>query len=112
MRTTKVNSEAIIVYTLHQRYNKLSIALFADDTSILQTNRKNDTGIQRDVNELINWYTQTNSLSVRINGKLFGSGKPEEIQMMNNTIPYKMSCKFLGINIDSSLRFSHHIDYL
>ena len=39
-----------------------------------------------------------------------GSGKPEEIQMMNNTVPYKKSCNYLCINLDSSLAFIHHID--
>ena len=32
--------------------------------------------------------------------------------MMNNTIPYKKSCKYLGIHLDSSLGFIHHIDYV
>ena len=90
------------------------IALFADDTSILKTNRKNDTGIQQDVNELINWYT-ANKLSVNLDKceiLPFGSGQPDEIKMMNNTIPYKKSCKYLGIHLDSSLRFNHHIEYV
>ena len=90
------------------------IALFADDTSDLKTNRKNDTGILPDVNELINWYT-ANKLSVNLDKceiLPFGSGQPLEIKMMNNTIPYKKSCKYLGIHLDSSLRFNHHIDYV
>ena len=32
--------------------------------------------------------------------------------MMNNTILYKKLCKYLGIHLDSSLRFNHHIDYV
>ena len=75
---------------------------------------KNDTGIQQDMNELINWYT-ANKLFVNLDkcGILpFASGKPEEIQMMNDTIPYKKSCKYLGIHLDSSLRFYHQMDYV
>ena len=58
---------------------------------------------------------QTNSLSIWINVKAclpFGSGTPEEIQMIKNTIPHKKSCKYLGIHLDSSLGFNHHIDYV
>ena len=90
------------------------IALFADDTSILKTNRKNNTDIQQDVNELINWYT-ANKLSVNLDEceiLLFGSGQPLEIKMMNNTIPYKKLCKYLGIHLDSWLGFNHHIGYV
>ena len=90
------------------------IALFADDTSVLKTNRKNDTGIQQEVNELLNWYT-TNKLSVILEKceiLPFGSGQPVEIKMMNNTIQYKKSCKYLGIHSVSSLRFNQHIDYV
>ena len=89
-------------------------ALFAEDTSILKTSRKSDTGIQQVVNELINWYT-ANKLSVNLDKceiLPFGSGQPVEIKMMNYTIPYKKSCKYLGIHLDSSLRFKHHFDYV
>ena len=90
------------------------IVLLADDTSILKTNRKNDTGIKQDVNELINWYT-ANKLSVNLDKceiLPFGPGQPLEIKMMKNTIPYKKSCKYLGIHLDSWLRFNHHIDFV
>ena len=88
-----------------------NIALFEDDTSIWETNRKNDTGFRQDVNELFNWYT-ANNLSVNLDKceiLPFCSGQPVEIKMMNNTIPYKKSCKYLGIHLDSSLRLTHHI---
>ena len=42
----------------------------------------------------------------------FGSGTPEQIEMIKNTIPYKKSCIYLGIHLNSSLRFDHHIDYV
>ena len=90
------------------------IALFTDDTSVLETNRKHDMGIQQDVNELIIWYT-ANKFSVNLDKceiLPFGSGQPVEIKMMKNTIPYKKSCKYLGIHLDSSLRFDHHIEYV
>ena len=90
------------------------IALFADDTSFLKTNRKNDTGIQHDVNKLFVWYT-TNKLSVNLDKceiLPFGSGQPVEIKRMNNTMPYKKSCIYLGIHLKSSLRVNHHIDYV
>ena len=82
-------------------------ALFVDDTNIFKLSREKETGIQQDVNELINWYT-TNKLSANLNKceiMLFGSGKPDEIQMMNINIPYKKSCNNLGIHLDSSLKF-------
>ena len=65
------------------------MALFADDTSFLKPNRKNDTRIEQNVDELINWFT-ANNLSVNLDKCEIlpsGSRKQEEIQMMNNTIP-------------------------
>ena len=90
------------------------IVLFADDTSILRTNWKNDTGIQQDVKVRINGYT-AKKLSVNLDTCEIlpsGSRKPNENQMKKFTILYKMSYKHLGIHFDSSSRFDHHIGYV
>ena len=73
-------------------------------------------GTQEDVHELVNWYT-ANMIPVNLDKcetLPFSSGTPDEIKMMSNDIPCKnmCMCKYLGIHLDSSLRFNPCIEYV
>ena len=38
-----------------------------------------------------------------------GSGKPKNIKLLHSRMPYKNSCKFLGLHFDSFLRYRKHV---
>ena len=102
----------IYINDLSEGIHSSKLALFADDTSVIKAGNRNDISIEEDINSLTNWFTK-NKLSVNLDKcevVPFGSGKPLEITMMSKKIPFNKSCRYLGVHIDSRLRFHEHIN--
>ena len=98
----------------------ISFCLFADGTSLLYDHNNIDTGIQMLNTELVKittWLT-SNKLSINLlktNYIVVSSGNREVFQavplVLNGIILQQVSnTNFLGINIDSHLSWSNHIN--
>ena len=100
----------------------ISFCLFADDTSLLYDHNNINTGIQILNTELVKITTwlSSNKLSVNLfksNYIIFSSGNREVSQavplVLNGIILQQVSnTNFLGMNIDSHLSWSNHINTL
>lgn len=98
------------------------VRLFADDTSIFYEG-KTQAEIKSDAEEdlrTLKSYFQTNMLSLNISKTkfmLFRSthkmiSNPTGLTIDDETVPYVDSFKYLGLIMDSSLTWQHHIDQL
>ena len=100
----------------------ISFCLFADDTSLLYDHNDMNTGIQILNTELvkITAWLSSNKLSVNLlktNYIIFSSGNREVSQavplVLNGIILQQVSStNFLGMNIDSHLSWSNHVNNL
>ena len=100
----------------------IPFCLFADDTSLLYDHNDMNTGIQILNTELVKITTwlSSNKLSVNLlktNYIIFSSGNREVSQavplVLNGIILQQVSStNFLGMNIDSYLRWSNHVNNL
>ncbi|MEL6988783.1 MAG: reverse transcriptase family protein, partial [Bacteroidota bacterium] len=92
--------------------NKLT--MFADDTSVVQTDEFPNNGITEDIKQIHEWCV-TNKLSVnpkKCEVLSFGSKKCDSIVMSGFDIPNKKSCKYLGVHLDGQLKFNEHIKHV
>ena len=104
----------IYINALNEGIRSSKLALFADETSVIKAGNGKDISIEEDINSLTNWFTK-NKLSVNLDKYEvvpFGSGKPLEITLMSKKIPFNKSCRFLGVHIDSRLRFHEHNNHV
>jgi hypothetical protein len=95
--------------------------LFADDTSILFTNRS-PSKFKEDINNIIdninNWF-RCNSLTLNFDTTYFTQFRPKnsyekkkKINCHNKLIKETKNTKFPGLDIDSSLSWKNHIDQM
>ena len=99
--------------------NKLNFLLFADDTTIyIQGNNLHE--IQNTLNsemlKVLNWI-KSNKLTINvsktqymISSSLLHQSPPIEIYLDNILLKQVEQCKFLGVTIDSKLRWSGHVN--
>ena len=90
------------------------MAMFADDTTISSSKRKGLCSIQSDMDNLLQWFCQKR-LSInrdKCEAVAFGRGHPSEILTLDKKIPYSNACKYLGVYVNTTLRFREHIDYV
>ena len=91
-----------------------TMAMFADDTTILSSKRKSLCSIQSEMDNLSQWFCQ-NRLSInrdKCEAVAFGRGHPSEILILDQKILYSNACKYLGVYVDKTLRFREHFDYV
>ena len=98
--------------------NKLHTTLFADDSSLILCHNNLQTliaTVNSELKKIYDW-TLCNRLSLNLNktvAMLFTYKRIESnfppIQISNMVIPIVQQCKFLGIVVDSKLKFDAHI---
>ena len=91
-----------------------TMAIFADDTTILSSKRKGSCSIQSDMDNLSQWFCQ-NRLSInrdKCEAVVFGRGHPSENLILDKKVPYSNACKYLGVYVNKTLRFREPIDYV
>ena len=91
-----------------------TMAMFADDATILSPKRKGSCSVQSDMDNLLHWFCQ-NRLSInrdKCDAVAVGHGHPGEILILDKKLPYSNACKYLGVYVDNTLRFREHIDYV
>jgi hypothetical protein len=101
--------------------NPSKLVLFVDDTSIIIINpspSKFLEGINTIIDNINDWF-RSNSLSLNLDKIYFLQFRPQnscEINMKiscgNRMIKETKNTKFLGLDIDSSLLWEHHIDQM
>ena len=90
------------------------IVLFADDTSQVKSRDKKECKRVNDISIMSDCYT-SNKLSVKTDKHdvvIFGSGESEEVEKRGKIVLRKKYCKYLGVHLDGSLKFTYHIDYV
>ena len=88
--------------------------MFADDTTVVNASKDNNSPIQMDFNRVSNWFNN-NKLTINYDKcEAINFGKPtkEKIKLKENALDYKTSCKYLGIYIDMNLTFRDHVDFV
>ena len=106
---------------LHNISNKLKFFLFADERSIYYED-KNTKTIQQVLNtelkKIVDWLN-TNRLSLNVSKTIFVMFSPQNklksnvtILLNKKVIEEKEYVKYLGVLMDSSLSFRHHISSL
>ena len=100
---------------INDMIDKISVSdcrLYADDTLLCVNLTKNPNTIQSDVNALLNWaknwgmcFNSRKCVHIKI-----GTALPDlELKLDNEAIPQASALKYLGIQIDSSLKWNNHI---
>ena len=100
---------------INDMIDKISVSdcrLYADDTLLCVNLTKNPNTIQSDVNALLNWaknwgmcFNSRKCVHIKI-----GAALPDlELKLDNEAIPQASALKYLGIQIDSSLKWNNHI---
>ena len=104
----------LYINDLHQVIKDSRIAMFADDTTVLNAGDKTSPLITQDLKNMTNWFV-SNKLTVNVNkceAICFGCGKPDKVTILSNELPYQKACKYLGLHLDGNLKFREHIDYV
>ena len=94
--------------------NNNQIAKFADDTSLVKAGKRKECQIQEDIDKMAVWFT-SNRLTVNASKcevMNFGLRGQQFITLMNQKIPQKDSCKYLGLHVDDKMTFTDNIHYV
>ena len=97
----------------------VSVKLFADDTNLFVSGEKIDDvnrNATTSINALNSWFI-ANKLSLNLNKTCtmtFSSKPVTDIDVMINghALERVIVCKYLGVIIDSEIKWTHHIDYV
>ena len=106
----------IYINDISEPLNKCSCTLFADDTTICSNSSegKASTILENDLDRLKDWLNK-NKLSLNIeksNCVLFGRSKRQQSIQSVGGMKIAPKTKYLGLQIDSRLTFSDHINYV
>ena len=104
----------LYINDLHQVIKDSRIAMFADDTTVLNAGDKISPLITQDLKNMTNLFV-SNKLTVNVDkceAISFGCGKPDKVTILRNELPHQKACKYLGLHLDGSLKFREHIDYV
>ena len=88
--------------------------MFADDTSLVKTGKRKECQIQEEIDKMAFWFT-SNRLTVNASKSeviIFGLKGQPYITLMNQNIPQKSLCKYLGVHFDGKMTFRDHINYV
>ena len=91
-----------------------NIALFADDTSLIKSGKRDATDMNSELERVGHWFRQ-NKLTLNITkceSMNFAAGKARDIEIFNSKLPNNNCFKYLGVYIDNKLTFREHIAYL
>ena len=116
--TPKLIFRTFPVFNLYQWFTWIceknnQITVFTDDTSLVIARKRKECQIQRDIEKMAVWFTWS---KLTVNASKcevlnFGLGVQQCIAPMNQKVPWKTSCKYLGLHIDCKMLFADHIDY-
>ena len=90
------------------------MSMFADDTTIFNAKKNVSFTMLTEIDLISGWMT-SNELTINIDKcevMCFGSGNPPPLKVKDTPMQCKISCKYLGLNVDKWLRFNQHIEYL
>ena len=93
---------------------KSEIAIFADDTSIVEAGKTDDCRVQNELETLTDWFSY-NKLSIntsKCESISFGRMYQRQLTIMEKKISQKNCCKYLGLYIDPVLTFRDHINHV
>ena len=93
--------------------NDNKMALFADETSIIKSGKRN-CNMQKDLDKSCDWFNH-NKMSLNISKcetMSFGYNYQNTLTVQNEAMPRNTCCKNLGGLIDSKLSYRDHIYYL
>ena len=94
--------------------NNNQIAMLADDTSLVNAGKRKECQTQEDIDKMAVWFTW-NRLAVNASKcevMNYGLGGKQLITLMNQKIPQKTLCKYLGLHIDDKMTLRYHINYV
>ena len=99
---------------IHLCIGNCTLAMFADDTTILSSKPKGFCSIQLDMDNSSRWCSQNR---LRINRDkcetvAFGLGHSSEILKLDKNVPHSNACKYMGVYVDKTLPFREHIEYV
>ena len=104
----------VYINDLPQQCDTSKVAIYADDTTILNVGPNCERQLDNDLESLSTWF-QINSLSVNITKcefMTFGRSFGYELRLLGEKIERKPQCKYLGVYVDENLTFKYHIDYV
>ena len=90
------------------------MVIFADDTTIINAGKCTDAAIKNDIVAVSEWF-ESSKLTINTGeceAMFFGCGKHNNLRILSEELEYKNCCKYLGVHIDTNLRFSEHIDHV
>ena len=104
----------LYINDLHQVIKDSRIAIFADDTIVLNAGDKTSPLITQDLKIVTIWIV-SNKLTVNVSKCeviSFGYGKSDKVTILSNELLYQRTCKYFVLHLDGSLKFREHIDYV
>ena len=93
--------------------NDNKMALFADDASIIKSEKTN-CNMQNDLDKICDWFNY-NKMSLntsKCETMSFGNNYQNTLTVQNEAMPRNTCCKYLGVLIDSKLTFRDHLIYV
>ena len=88
--------------------------MFTDDIISIKCEQKATLSIDSDIRHLSRWFVD-NKLTLIVEKSetvIFGSKQPQEVFLISKALTNHKSCKYLGIQLDSGLRFRKRIDFI
>ena len=93
--------------------NNNQIAIFADGTFLVIAGKRKECQVQEDIDKMVVGFT-SNRLTLNASKcevLNFGLWGQQCVALMNQNLPQKASCEYLGLHIHGELTFDH-IDYV
>ena len=103
----------IYINDLPESCEKAEVAMFADDTTLIESGKRGDPQLSQEIN-CVQYRFSSNKLTICEKGEAmgFGYGKPDTIKIGVSELNYKASCRYLGIHLDKKRLFREHIEYV
>ena len=90
------------------------MSMFADATTIFNAKKNVSFTMQPEMDLISDWMT-SNKLTINIDKcevMCFGSGNPPPLKIKDTPVQCKISCNYLGLDVDKWLRSNKHIENL
>ena len=104
----------VYINDLPQQCDTSKVAIYADDTTLLNAGYNCEQRTNDDIESLTTWFRK-NSLSVNITKceyMTLGRSFDYELHLLGEKVERKPQCKYLGIYVDENLTFKYHIGYV
>ena len=104
----------LYINDLYQVVEDSRIAIFADDTTVLNAGDETNPLITQDLKNMTIWFVPK-KLTVTVDkceAIAFGCGKPDQVTILSNKVPYQKACNYFGLRLDCRLKIRKHVDYV